>query len=132
MRKDIWLNVDCKVTFDDIENPQRIAIVNPEALKKMSAEKLWEKIAGGFGKYEFDMWIAEKIVAASMTAVADGSMVADLTPISGAVLYINRDFPDQDWKVFKNNYNFKLLFKYLKIFKIVLETSDELLLEYKD
>lgn len=130
--REIFLNIDSKVVLEDIEKPQRIAIVNPEALKDISAEKLWEKISGGIGKYEFEIWLAEKIVAVSMMAAADGSMVADLTPISGAVLYINRDFPDQDWKVFKNNYNFKLLFKYLKIFKIVQETPDELLLEYKD
>lgn len=130
--REIFLNIDSKVVLEDIEKPQRIAIVNPEALKDISAEKLWEKISGGIGKYEFEIWLAEKIVAVSMMAAADGSMVADLTPISGAVLYINRDFPDQDWKVFKNNYNFKLLFKYLKIFKIVQETPEELLLEYKD
>ena len=130
--REIFLNIDSKVVLEDIEKPQRIAIVNPEALKDISAEKLWEKISGGIGKYEFEIWLAEKIVAVSMMAAADGSMVADLTPISGAVLYINRDFPDQDWKVFKNNENFKLLFKYLKIFKIVQETPDELLLEYKD
>ena len=130
--REIFLNIDSKVVLEDIEKPQRIAIVNPEALKDISAEKLWEKISGGIGKYEFEIWLAEKIVAVSMMAAADGSMVADLTPISGAVLYINRDFPDQDWKVFKNNYNFKLLFKYLKIFKIVKDTPEELLLEYKD
>ena len=130
--REIFLNIDSKVVLEDIEKPQRIAIVNPEALKDISAEKLWEKISGGIGKYEFEIWLAEKIVAVSMMAAADGSMVADLTPISGAVLYINRDFPDQDWKVFKNNENFKLLFKYLKIFKIVQETPEELLLEYKD
>ena len=130
--REIFLNIDSKVVLEDIEKPQRIAIVNPEALKDISAEKLWEKISGGIGKYEFEIWLAEKIVAVSMMAAADGSMVADLTPISGAVLYINRDFPDHNWKVFKNNYNFKLLFKYLKIFKIVQETPEELLLEYKD
>ena len=130
--REIWLNIDSKVVLDDIENSQRIAIVNPEALKNVSVDELWKKISGGFGKYEYEMWMAEKIVAASMTAVSDGSMVADLTPISTAVLYINHDFPDQEWKVFKNNYNFKLLFKYLKIFKIVQETPEELLLEYKD
>lgn len=130
--REIWLNIDSKVVLEDVEKPQRIVIVNPEALKNMSAEKLWERIAGGIGKYEFEIWLAEKIVAVSMMATADGSKVADLTPISTAVLYINRDFPDQDWKVFKNNENFKLLFKYLKIFKIVQETPEELLLEYKD
>lgn len=130
--REIWLNIDCKVVLEDIEKPQRIAIVNPEALKEISAEKLWERISGGIGKYEYEIWLAEKIVALSMMAAADGSKVADLTPISTAVLYINRDFPDQDWKVFKNNENFKLLFKYLKIFKIVQETPEELLLEYKD
>lgn len=130
--REIFLNIDSKVVLEDIEKPQRIAIVNPEALKDISAEKLWERISGGIGKYEYEIWLAEKIVAVSMMAAADGSKVADLTPISTAVLYINRDFPDQDWKVFKNNENFKLLFKYLKIFKIVQETPDELLLEYKD
>jgi len=130
--RDYFLNIDSKVVFEDIENPQRIVIINPDALKKMSAEKLWEKISGGIGKYEFEIWLAEKIVAASMTAVSEGSMTADLTSISTATLYINRDFPDYNWKVFKSNYNFKLLFKYLKIFKIVQETPDELLLEYKD
>ena len=130
--REIFLNIDSKVVLEDIEKPQRIAIVNPEALKEISAEKLWERISGGIGKYEYEIWLAEKIVALSMMAAADGSKVADLTPISTAVLYINRDFPDQDWKVFKNNENFKLLFKYLKIFKIVQETPDELLLEYKD
>lgn len=130
--REIFLNIDSKVVLEDIEKPQRIAIVNPEALKEISAEKLWERISGGIGKYEYEIWLAEKIVAVSMMAAADGSKVADLTPISTAVLYINRDFPDQDWKVFKNNYNFKLLFKYLKIFNIVLETPEELLLEYKD
>ena len=130
--REIFLNIDSKVVLEDIEKPQRIAIVNPEALKDISAEKLWERISGGIGKYEYEIWLAEKIVALSMMAAADGSKVADLTPISTAVLYINRDFPDQDWKVFKNNYNFKLLFKYLKIFKIVQETPEELLLEYKD
>ena len=130
--REIWLNIDCKVVLEDIEKPQRIAIVNPEALKEISAEKLWERISGGIGKYEYEIWLAEKIVALSMMAAADGSKVADLTPISTAVLYINRDFPDQDWKVFKNNENFKLLFKYLKIFKIVQETPEELLLEYND
>ena len=128
----IFLNIDSKVVLEDIEKPQRIAIVNPEALKDISGEKLWERISGGIGKYEYEIWLAEKIVAVSMMAAADGSKVADLTPISTAVLYINRDFPDQNWKVFKNNYNFKLLFKYLKIFNIVLETPEELLLEYKD
>lgn len=130
--REIFLNIDSKVVLEDIEKPQRIAIVNPEALKDISAEKLWERISGGIGKYEYEIWLAEKIVAVSMMAAADGSKVADLTPISTAVLYINRDFPDQDWKVFKNNENFKLLFKYLKIFKIVQETPEELLLEYKD
>lgn len=130
--REIFLNIDSKVVLEDIEKPQRIAIVNPEALKDISAEKLWERISGGIGKYEYEIWLAEKIVALSMMAAADGSKVADLTPISTAVLYINRDFPDQDWKVFKNNENFKLLFKYLKIFKIVQETPEELLLEYKD
>ncbi|MBP3831087.1 MAG: hypothetical protein ILA02_01745 [Clostridia bacterium] len=130
--REIFLNIDSKVVLEDIEKPQRIAIVNPEALKEISAEKLWERISGGIGKYEYEIWLAEKIVAVSMMAAADGSKVADLTPISTAVLYINRDFPDQDWKVFKNNENFKLLFKYLKIFKIVQETPEELLLEYKD
>lgn len=130
--REIWLNIDSKVVLEDVEKPQRIVIVNPEALKNMSAEKLWERIAGGIGKYEFEIWLAEKIIAVSMLATADGSKVADLTPISSAVLYINREFPDQDWKVFKNNYNFKLLFKYLKIFKIVHETPEEILLEYKD
>ena len=130
--REIFLNIDSKVVLEDIEKPQRIAIVNPEALKDISAEKLWERISGGIGKYEYEIWLAEKIVALSMMAAADGSKVADLTPISTAVLYINRDFPDQDWKVFKNNENFKLLFKHLKIFKIVQETPDELLLEYKD
>lgn len=130
--REIFLNIDSKVVLEDIEKLQRIAIVNPEALKDISAEKLWERISGGIGKYEYEIWLAEKIVALSMMAVADGSKVADLTPISTAVLYINRDFPDQDWKVFKNNENFKLLFKYLKIFKIVQETPEELLLEYKD
>ena len=130
--REIFLNIDSKVVLEDIEKPQRIAIVNPEALKDISAEKLWERISGGIGKYEYEIWLAEKIVAVSMMATADGSKVADLTPISTAVLYINRDFPDQDWKVFKNNENFKLLFKYLKIFKIVQETPEELLLEYKD
>ena len=130
--REIFLNIDSKVVLEDIEKPQRIAIVNPEALKEISAEKLWERISGGIGKYEYEIWLAEKIVAVSMMAAADGSKVADLTPISTAVLYINRDFPDQDWKVFKNNENFKLLFKYLKIFKIVQETPEELLLEYND
>ena len=130
--REIFLNIDSKVVLEDIEKPQRIAIVNPEALKDISAEKLWERISGGIGKYEYEIWLAEKIVALSMMAAADGSKVADLTPISTAVLYINRDFPDQDLKVFKNNENFKLLFKYLKIFKIVQETPEELLLEYKD
>lgn len=130
--REIFLNIDSKVVLEDIEKPQRIAIVNPEALKDISAEKLWERISGGIGKYEYEIWLAEKIVAVSMMAAADGSKVADLTPISTAVLYINRDFPDQDWKVFKNNENFKLLFKYLKIFKIVQETPEELLLEYND
>ena len=130
--REIFLNIDSKVVLEDIEKPQRIAIVNPEALKDISAEKLWERISGGIGKYEYEIWLAEKIVALSMMAAADGSKVADLTPISTAVLYINRDLPDQDWKVFKNNENFKLLFKYLKIFKIVQETPEELLLEYKD
>ena len=130
--REIFLNIDSKVVLEDIEKPQRIAIVNPEALKDISAEKLWERISGGIGKYEYEIWLAEKIVALSMMAAADGSKVADLTPISTAVLYINRDFPDQDWKVFKNNENFMLLFKYLKIFKIVQETPEELLLEYKD
>lgn len=130
--REIFLNIDSKVVLEDIEKPQRIAIVNPEALKDISAEKLWERISSGIGKYEYEIWLAEKIVALSMMAAADGSKVADLTPISTAVLYINRDFPDQDWKVFKNNENFKLLFKYLKIFKIVQETPEELLLEYKD
>lgn len=130
--REIWLNIDSKVVLEDVEKPQRIVIVNPEALKNMSAEKLWERISGGIGKYEFEIWLAEKIIAVSMLATADGSKVADLTPISSAVLYINREFPDQDWKVFKNNYNFKLLFKYLKIFKIVHETPEEILLEYKD
>ena len=130
--REIFLNIDSKVVLEDIEKPQRIAIVNPEALKDISAEKLWERISGGIGKYEYEIWLAEKIVALSMMAAADGSKVADLTTISTAVLYINRDFPDQDWKVFKNNENFKLLFKYLKIFKIVQETPEELLLEYKD
>ena len=129
--REIFLNIDSKVILEDVEKPQRIAIVNPEALKDISAEKLWERISGGIGKYEFEIWLAEKIIAVSMMAAADGSKVADLTPISTAVLYINRDFPDQIWKVFKNNENFKLLFKYLKIFKIVQETPDELLLEYK-
>ena len=123
--REIFLNIDSKVVLEDIEKPQRIAIVNPEALKDISAEKLWERISSGIGKYEYEIWLAEKIVALSIK-------VADLTPISTAVLYINRDFPDQDWKVFKNNENFKLLFKYLKIFKIVQETPEELLLEYKD
>lgn len=130
--REIWLNIDSKVVLEDVERPQRIAIVNPEALKNMSAEKLWKKISGGIGKYEFEIWIAEKIVAVSMMAAADGSKVADLTPISTAVLYINRDFPDQIWKVYKSNENFKLLFKYLKVFKIVQETPEELLLEYRD
>ena len=130
--REIFLNIDSKVVLEDIEKPQRIAIVNPEALKDISAEKLWERISGGIGKYEYEIWLAEKIVAVSMMAAADGSKVADLTPISTAVLYINRDFPDQDWKVFKNNENFKLLFKYLKVFKIVQETPEELLLEYRD
>lgn len=130
--REIFLNIDSKVVLEDIEKPQRIAIVNPEALKDISAEKLWEKISGGIGKYEYEIWLAEKIVAVSMMAAADGSKVADLTPISTAVLYINRDFPDQDWKVFKSNENFKLLFKYLKVFKIVQETPEELLLEYRD
>lgn len=129
--REIWLNIDSKVILQDTERPQRIAIVNPEALKTVSAGKLWEKISGGFGKFEFDMWIAEKIVAVSMMAAADGSKVADLTHISNAELYINRDFPEQNWKLFKNNENFKLLFKYLKIFKIVKETPEELLLEYR-
>ena len=106
--REIFLNIDSKVVLEDIEKPQRIAIVNPEALKEISAEKLWERISGGIGKYEYEIWLAEKIVAVSMMAAADGSKVADLTPISTAVLYINRDFPDQDWKVFKNNENFYL------------------------
>ena len=130
--REIWLNIDSKVVLEDTERTQRIAIINPEALKKVSAGKLWEKISGGLGKYEFDMWIAEKIVAVSMMAAADGSKVADLTPISSAELYINRDFPELNWKVFKNNENFKLLLKYLKIFKIVKDTPEELLLEYRD
>ena len=132
MRDDIWLNVDSKVGFVDDKNPQRIAIVNPEALKNVSANDLWEKIAGGFGKYEYEMWIAENIVAVSMMAAADGSKVADLTPFSTAVLYINREFPDQVWEVFKSNENFKLLFKDLKIFKVIKDTPEEILLEYKD
>ena len=130
--RDYFLNIDSKVVFEDIENPQRIVIVNPEALKNISVNELWERITGGIGKYEYEIWLAEKIVGASMTAVSEGSMTADLTSISTATLYINRDFPDHNWKVFKSNYNFKLLFKYLKIFKIVKDTPEELLLEYKD
>ena len=130
--RDYFLNIDSKVVFEDIENPQRIVIVNPEALKNVSAEKLWMKIKGNFGKYEYEMWIAEEIIAECMHAAANGNKVADLDNISRAALYINREFPDQDWKVFKNNDNFKFLFKYLKIFKIVQETPEELLLEYKD
>lgn len=130
--REIFLNIDSKVVLEDIEKPQRIAIVNPEALKDISAEKLWEKISGGIGKYEFEIWLAEKIVAVSMMAAADGSKVADLTSITGAVLYINREFPDFVWELFKTNENFRLLLKYLKIFKVVQDTPEELLLEYKD
>ena len=130
--RDIFLNVDSKVVLEDIEKPQRIAIVNPEALKNVSAEKLWMKITGNFGKYEYEMWIAEEIIAECMHAAANGNKVANLDNISRAALYINREFPDQEWKVFKNNYNFKLLFKYIKFFKIILDTPEELLLEYKD
>lgn len=130
MRKDIWLNVDCKVAFDDIASPQRIAIINPESLKNVSAEKIWERITGNFGKYEFEMWLSEAIVAATMNAAADGSKVADLTAIAGAVLCINQDFPEYNWKVIKNNETFMLLFRNLKIFKIVKNTPEELLLEY--
>ena len=88
MRDDIWLNVDSKVAFDDIENPQRIAIINPEALRNVSAEKIWERITGSFGKYEYEMWLSEVIVAATMNAAADGSKAADLTSIAGAVLVL--------------------------------------------
>ena len=118
MREDIWLNFDSKVTFDDVKDPQRIAIVNPESLKSVSAEKIWEKITGNFGKYEFEMWVSEVIVAAAMSAAADGSKVADLTFIAGAVLCINYDFPEYNWKVLKNNETFMLLFRNLKIFHI--------------
>lgn len=130
MRDDIWLNVDSKVAFDDIENPQRIAIINPEALRNVSAEKIWERITGSFGKYEYEMWLSEVIVAATMNAAADGSKAADLTSIAGAVLCINDDFPEYNWKVLKNNETFMLLFRNLKIFKIVKNTKEELLLEY--
>ena len=130
--REIFLNIDSKVVLEDIEKPQRIAIVNPEALKDISAEKLWERISGGIGKYEYEIWLAEKIVAVSMMAAADGSKVADLTSITGAVLYINREFPDFVWELFKTNENFRLLLKYLKIFKVVQDTPEELLLEYKD
>lgn len=130
--REIFLDIDSKVVLEDVERPQRIAIVNPEALKDISAEKLWEKISGGIGKYEYEIWLAEKIVAVSMMAAADGRKVADLTPISTAVLYVNRDFPDQIWNVFKGNEDFKFLLKSLQIFKVVQETPEELLLEYKD
>ena len=130
MRDDIWLNVDSKVAFDDIENPQRIAIINPEALRNVSAEKIWERITGSFGKYEYEMWLSEVIVAATMNAAADGSKAADLTSIAGAVLCINDDFPEYNWKVLKNNETFMFLFRNLKIFKIVKNTKEELLLEY--
>ena len=43
--REIFLNIDSKVVLEDIEKPQRIAIVNPEALKDISAEKLWERIS---------------------------------------------------------------------------------------
>lgn len=132
MREDIWLNFDSKVTFDDVKNPQRILIINPESLKSVSAEKIWEKITGNFGKYEFEMWVSEVIVAATMSAAADGSKVADLTFIAGAVLCINCDFPEYSWEVLKNNETFMLLFRNLKIFKIVKNTQEELLLEYID
>lgn len=38
--REIWLNIDCKVVLEDVEKPHRIAIVNPEALKDISAERL--------------------------------------------------------------------------------------------
>lgn len=60
----------------------------------------------------------------------DGSKVADLTFIAGAVLCINCDFPEYNWEALKNNETFMLLFRNLKIFKIVKNTQEELLLEY--
>ena len=128
--REIKLNIDSKVILEKTEKNQRVIIINPEALKNTSATELWDEISGVFGRYDFDMWLAEVIVAKAMNAAAYGGKSADLTDICGTVLYINYDSNEQNWEVFKDNKTFMLLFRNLKVFKIVKTASEELLLEY--
>ena len=129
MIREVWLNIDSKVVLD--KATQRIVITNPEALKNVSAQMVWDRIMKSLGKCEFEDWLSEKIVAATMAALADGSKTADLTEISGATLYINYDFPEENWKRVMSSDGFRENVKKLPIFKVIKETPEELWLEYK-
>jgi len=129
---EVFLNIDSKIVFETPHSNVRIVIINPEALKNVSANELWTKISGCLGKYEYEMWLAEMIVGTAMRDIADGKSEADFSTMAGAALYINREDPADDpvWERLMSNKHFINVFKGLEIFEVVTKTPEEIKLKY--
>ena len=129
MKKEYFLDRDCKVSIGEEVSQQRVLILNPEAFEQVSSYELWNRLLGAFGKCEFEAWVAEEIIASAMYALASGNKAADITEMASSRLYTT-GVNETEWKTMMSNKTFRKALLMLPIFKVLKADGKELLLEY--